>query len=161
MKTKLLVLQKVFEQQNNSKVISTPQLWTLEHLRPGPKTFSSWWTSPRGEQTNRLWLWLSREDTGSFGDGRIDYAKNSTFFKYGISKLRTNNAKKIISNNFWTNWLIHVEERTPITHFRRYSLCSELSWIDYRNLQKIIEVFGIFGISKRRREERIKSFSVN
>ena len=36
---------------------------------------SSWWTSPREEQTNRLWLWLSQENTGSFGDGRIDNVK--------------------------------------------------------------------------------------
>ena len=35
--TKLVVLQKVFEQQINSKVISTSQIWTLERLRPGPK----------------------------------------------------------------------------------------------------------------------------
>ena len=36
-KTKLVGLQKVLEQQVNSKVISTSQFWTLECLRPGPK----------------------------------------------------------------------------------------------------------------------------
>ena len=47
-----------------------------------------------------------------------------------------------------------------MTHFWRCSLCNELSWIDYRNLQKIIEVFGTFGTSKRRRgKKNQQSFS--
>ena len=49
---------------------------------------------------------------------------------------------------------MQVEECTPITHFWRCSLCNELSWIDYRNLQKIIEILGTFGKSKRRREDK-------
>ena len=134
-KTKLVVLQKVFEQQINSKVIDTSWFWTLQHLRTDLKNFSSWWISHREEHTIRLWLWLSRENTGSFADGRIENLKklDVSFFVWQLETPK-NQCKKNNSSNFSTIWLLQVEERTPIFHFWRCSLPNEWFQIDYRNL---------------------------
>ena len=53
-KTKLVDLRNLFEQQINSKVIYTLWFWTLQRLRIDPKKSLFLMNSPREEQTNRL-----------------------------------------------------------------------------------------------------------